>query len=145
MKFRILLSAIGLIYLSGSLGVNANDSVQSGLDTFVHTAQIRIAFYEEPPSSQLKSMQGAVKRFCRDSLGHDLKPEWLCKDEQIHFIRGVNVLGTRYEAGYVCEGRSSLKYNSSDMYGESDCIFIYYDSKRKNHYVQLNPKAPEKP
>ena len=135
-------STLALVLVSKSIFAADTASVTSSKSfEWNHVAEVRVAFYEATSSRLSASFLAAVKESCRASSSTAAAPSWLCNGDAVHFVRAVDVLGNRSNTGFVCEGRSSLKYYTPDMFGEeSGCLAICYDTKKKNHYVQVAPK-----
>jgi hypothetical protein len=98
----------------------------SGGNEIMIADEVRMAFYEQAPSSLAAAMSKAVGLWCltadRRRVADSGKSnsetvEWLCERHKLHYFRNVYVTGTRGPHGLVCEdsGTSSLKYFGVDL------------------------------
>jgi hypothetical protein len=96
--------------------------------------ELRVAFYEPAPKQLSRLMHTAVTTACGGSEALD----WLCGDEPLNFVRGVNVNGSKQRNGYVClaESLGDLKFYPVEMIGEAQCIAVCYNHDSKRHFIE---------
>jgi hypothetical protein len=132
-KLSAASSVIGVaLALSCSAPTGAAD--KSGLGDIVLWHEVRVAFYEKPPRSVVRSMRQALGRACQTPVA--ARAPWYCNSGEFYLVRGVDVLGNRQLTGFVCPGKGTLRYYPPDLFGEdSECAFIAYSHAKKQHFI----------
>jgi hypothetical protein len=110
----------------------------------------RTAFYEVAPRSVAKSMKRAVEHVCAErqrrnspkslTPSHESETGWLCNKSRLRFFRDVDVMGGKWEGGFVCSEDAvgkNLKF-LIDAMAENDltsCVQSLFDDNAGSHYL----------
>ena len=136
-KLKALAFAIGALMSAATASSATHDEI-------VSVGSVRIAFYEAAPPAMETSMRTAVAQAC--SSTEPASWPWLCEGAPLRFLREVNVLGSRYQTGLVCNEEvvtPDLRYYTPDMFeDEPECQYVSYDVRTSVHLLSLDPAAP---
>jgi hypothetical protein len=132
------------------------DDRKLGPNELVLVHEVRIAFYIAARPKTAASMGRAVTEACvarptvksasdASAAAASTTRAWLCAGGHLYYLRAVNVLGDKYQIGYVCANVSpDIKFYTPDMFLENrECVVVTFDARTNRHSIVAKESAAE--